>query len=349
MAIESTDPPDAMLPPPDAMLPTLEEIDSAAALVRSTMLPTPQYRWPLLCERLGMDLWLKHENHTPLGAFKVRGGLVYFAELARRGGVERIVSATRGNHGQSVAFAARRHGIEPIVVVPFGNSAEKNAAMRALGARLIEHGHDFQEAREFAEAIAETERATMVPSFDPLLVRGVATYGAELFRAVDAIDTVYVPIGLGSGICGTVAARNALSPATKVVGVVSAHARAYALSFASKRPIDAEVSTQLADGMACRTPQAEALEIIWRHVDRIVEVSDDEVAEAMRLIFECTHNCAEGAGAAALAAAAKEREASRGRTVAAVLSGGNVDSAVFADVLAGSGPGIDGGSGSRRA
>ncbi|HRO61780.1 MAG TPA: threonine dehydratase [Burkholderiaceae bacterium] len=320
---------------PDETLPSLAEIDSAAALVHSVMPPTPQYRWPMLCERLGMDLWLKHENHTPLGAFKIRGGLVYFADLAQRGGVERVVSATRGNHGQSVAFAARRHGIEPIVVVPLGNSAEKNAAMRALGARLIEHGHDFQEAREFAEAFAEAEGASMVPSFHPSLVRGVATYGAELFRAVDDIDTVYVPIGLGSGICATVAARNALSPSTKVVGVVSAHAPAYALSFASKRPVDAEVSTLLADGMACRTPEPQALDIIWRHVDRIVDVSDDEVGAAMRLIFECTHNCAEGAGAAALAAAAKEREKTRGRKVAAVLSGGNVDTGLFAGVLAG--------------
>ncbi len=317
-----------------SLLPSLAEIDAAAPLVHAVMPPTPQYRWPLLCERLGMEVWTKHENHTPVGAFKIRGGLVYFADLAATGRVERVIAATRGNHGQSVALAAARHGLSSTVVVPFGNGVEKNAAMRALGAQLIEHGADFQAALEHAQALAAASGAHMVPSLHPLLVRGVATYGTELFRAVADIDTVYVPIGLGSGICGIVAARNALSPATRIAGVVSAHARAYALSFASGRPVDAEVTTRLADGMACRTPQPEALEVIRRHVDRIVEVDDDEVAEAMRLVFECTHNCAEGAGAASLAAATQERERLAGRRVAVVLSGGNVDRKVFAEVLA---------------
>jgi threonine dehydratase len=281
-----------------------------------------------------MEVWAKHENHTPLGAFKIRGGLVYFADVAANGRADRVIAATRGNHGQSVAFAAARYGLASTVVVPLGNSVEKNAAMRALGAQLIEHGEDFQEALEFARELAATSGAHLVPSFHPLLVRGVATYGAELFRAVEGIDTVYVPIGLGSGICAIAAARNALSPSTRIVGVVSAHARAYALSFAQKRPVDAPATTLLADGVACRTPQPEALEVIWRDVDRIVEVNDDEVADAMRLVFECTHNCAEGAGAAAVAAAAKERERLAGRRVAVVLSGGNVDRRVFADVLA---------------
>lgn len=317
------------------MLPTLDEIDAAATLVHAVMPPTPQYRWPLLCERLGMEVWTKHENHTPVGAFKIRGGLVYFADLAAAGRVERVIAATRGNHGQSVALAAARHGLSSTVVVPVGNSVEKNAAMRALGAQLIEHGEDFQAALEHARELATASGAHMVPSFHPLLVRGVATYGTELFRAVAGIDAVYVPIGLGSGICGIVAARNALSPGTRIVGVVSAHARAYALSFASGRAVDAEATTRLADGMACRTPLPDALEVIRRHVDRIVEVDDAEVAGAMRLIFECTHNCAEGAGAASVAAAAKERERLAGRRVAVVLSGGNVDRTVFADVLAG--------------
>ena len=316
------------------LLPSLDEIDAAARHVHAVVPPTPQYRWPLLCERLGMEIWTKHENHTPVGAFKIRGGLVYFADLAATGRVERVVAATRGNHGQSVALAAGRYGLSSTVVVPVDNSVEKNAAMRALGARLIEHGEDFQAALEYARELAAASGAHMVPSFHPLLVQGVATYGAELFRAVADIGTVYVPIGLGSGICGVAAARNALSPATRIVGVVSAHARAYALSFASGRPIDAQVTTRLADGMACRTPQPEAFEVIRRYVDRIVEVDDDEVAEAMRLIFECTHNCAEGAGAASVAAAAKERGRLAGRRVAVVLSGGNVDRTVFADVLA---------------
>jgi len=316
------------------MLPTLADIESTAPLVYAAVPPTPQYRWPLLCERLGTQVWTKHENHTPVGAFKVRGGLVYFADLAAGGSVKEVITATRGNHGQSVALGAARHGLSATIVVPVGNSVEKNAAMRALGARLIEHGDDFQAAREHAARIAEASGAHMVSSFHPLLVQGVATYGLELFRAVPDLDSVYVPIGLGSGICATVAVRNALSPRTKVIGVVSAHARAYALSFAARRATDSPVSTELADGMACRTPQPEALEVIWRHVDRIVEVSDREVAQAMRIIYECTHNAAEGAGAAAVAAIAQEREQVRGRTVAAILSGGNVDRAVFARVLA---------------
>lgn len=319
------------------MLPTLSQIESIAPLVYAALPATPQYCWPLLGERLGAEVWLKHENHTPVGAFKVRGGLVYFADLAQAGVVREVITATRGNHGQSVALGARRYGLAATIVVPFGNSVEKNNAMRALGAKLIEHGEDFQEARQHADGLSETSGAHMVPSFHPLLLQGVATYGVELFRAVHDLDTVYVPIGLGSGICATLAVRNALSPRTKVVGVVSAHARAYALSFAAKQPIDSPVSTLLADGMACRTPQPEALESIWKYVDRIVEVTDEEIAAAMRTIFECTHNSAEGAGAAAVAAIAKERDRIKGKKVAAVLSGGNVDREVLAKVLAGRG------------
>jgi threonine dehydratase len=317
------------------MLPTLTQIESAAPLVYASLPATPQYCWPLLSERLGAEVWLKHENHTPVGAFKVRGGLVYFADLAKANKIREVITATRGNHGQSVALGAKRYGLGATVVVPFGNSVEKNSAMQALGAKLIEHGEDFQEARQHAMGLAESTGAHMVPSFHPLLIQGVATYGMELFRAVHDLDTVYIPIGLGSGICATIAVRNALSPRTKVVGVVSAHARAYSLSFAAKQPIDSAVSTELADGMACRTPQPEALELIWKYVDRIVEVTDEEIAEAMRAIYECTHNAAEGAGAAAVAAIAKERGEVRGKKVAAVLSGGNVDRAMFAKVLAG--------------
>lgn len=317
------------------MLPTLSQIESTAPLVYAALPATPQYCWPLLGERLGAEVWLKHENHTPVGAFKVRGGLVYFADLAKAGVVREVITATRGNHGQSVALGARRYGLAATIVVPFGNSVEKNNAMRALGAKLMEHGEDFQEARQHAIGLAESSGAHMIPSFHPLLIQGVATYGVELFRAVHDLDTVYVPIGLGSGICATIAVRNALSPRTKVVGVVSAHARAYALSFAAKQPIESAVSTLLADGMACRTPQPEALELIWKYVDRIVEVTDDDIAEAMRTIFECTHNVAEGAGAAAVAAIAKERDRVRGKKVAAVLSGGNVDREMFWKALAG--------------
>jgi threonine dehydratase len=311
-------------------LPTLEELESAAQLVYRHMAPTPQYRWPLLCEAAGTEVWLKHENHTPVGAFKIRGGLVYFSQLEN---VKGVVAATRGNHGQSVALCARQYGMTATIVVPHGNSVEKNAAMRALGAMLIEHGEDFQAAKEFAQSLAREEKLHMVPSFHRLLVNGVASASLELFRAVPDIETLYVPIGLGSGICATVAARNALGSSAEIVGVVSAHARAYAASFAARRAVDAEVTTRLGDGLACRTPEPEALEVIWKHVDRIVEVTDDEIARAIAILFQCTHNCAEGAGAAAFAAILKERGRLAGRKVAAVLSGGNIDRQVFSKVL----------------
>jgi threonine dehydratase len=315
--------------------PTLARIEAAAQVVRAAIPPTPQLCWPLLCARLGTEVWVKHENHTPVGAFKVRGGLVYFDELARAGRRPRgVISATRGNHGQSVAFAARRYGLAATVVVPHGNSREKNAAMRGLGAELIEHGHDFQAAREYAQALAEERALEMVPSFHPLLVAGVATYALEFLSAVDELDVVYVPIGLGSGICGMMAARDALGLRTAVVGVVSAHATAYADSIAAGRPVEAPVSTQLADGMACRVVEPEALALLRKGAERIVQVTDAEVAAAMRLLFEATHNVAEGAGAAALAAAVQEASRNVGRKIGVVLSGANVEREVFAAVLA---------------
>ena len=313
---------------------SLHEIESAARIVYSAMPATPQYCWPLLCEELGAEVWVKHENHTPVGAFKLRGGLVYFADLASNSTVKGVISATRGNHGQSVGLAAWLHGLSARVVVPHGNSIEKNAAMRALGVDLIEHGDDFQAAREHAGRLADELGLHLVPSFHPLLVSGVASYALELLRAVRDLSTVYVPIGLGSGICAMVAVRDALGLKTEVVGVVSAQAPAYAVSFTAREIREAPVTTTLADGMACRTPQPEALEVIWRGVDRIVEVSDSEVAEAIRILFTSTHNAAEGAGAAALAAARRERSRLAGRRTAVVLSGGNIDRALFADVLA---------------
>ncbi|MBL4824926.1 MAG: threonine dehydratase [SAR324 cluster bacterium] len=315
---------------------TLDEIEAAAQIVYAEMQATPQYCWPLLCERLGTEVWVKHENHTPNGAFKIRGGLVYFAHLANSAEKPRgVVSATRGNHGQSVGFAARRYGISTTIVVPHGNSLEKNAAMRSLGVKLLEHGDEFQTAREFAINLAREEELQMVPSFDPLLVTGVATYSLELLSAVEDIDIVYVPIGLGSGICGMLAARDALNLKTEIVGVVSAHATAYAESFSSGRPVESPVSTKIADGMACRTPEQSALEMIWKGVTRIVKVSDSEIAEAMRMMFECTHNVCEGAGAAATAAALQESSKIKGRKVAVIASGGNVDRDVFAAILNG--------------
>jgi len=317
-----------------AMQTTLEDIISASGIVYKEMPATPQYRWPMLCERLGTEVWVKHENHSPVGAFKIRGGLVYFDHLIQSGQRPHgVIAATRGNHGQSVAYAARRYDIPATIVVPHGNSPEKNSAMHALGANLIEHGDDFQASREFAQILAKEQALHLVPSFHPLLVAGVATYCLELLQNIRDIDVVYVPIGLGSGICAMLAARDALKLQTGVVGVVSAHAKAYAKSFSAGYPVESPVTTQLSDGMACRVPEPEALELILQGVDRIVQVTDDEVSAAMRMMFECTHNVCEGAGAAALAAAIQEKTKVRGRKVAVIATGGNVDKDVFAEVL----------------
>ena len=316
-------------------LPSLQDIEAAAQVVYRDFAPTPQYRWALLSERLGTDCWLKHENHTPVGAFKIRGGLTYFDQLARRGALPReVFSATRGNHGQSMGWAARRHGVACSIVVPHGNSAEKNAAMRALGATLIEHGADFQEAREHALALATARGAHMVPSFHRDLVCGVATCWWEMLRAVPQLDVVYVPIGQGSGACAAIAAKQALGHSVRIVGVVSSHATTYADSIAAGRVVEAPVSTLLADGMACRLADPEALAILAPHLDHTVQVSDLEVAAAMRAIFTDTHNVAEGAGAAAFAAALQEKAQLRGQAVGLALTGGNVDASMFAGVLA---------------
>ena len=316
------------------LLPTLADIEAAAQVVYRDFAATPQYRWGLLSQRLGTDCWLKHENHTPVGAFKIRGGLTYFDQLAQRGAMPaEVISATRGNHGQSMGWAARSHGVACTIVVPRGNSVEKNAAMRALGVTLIEHGSDFQEAREHAMQLAAQRGAHMVPSFHADLLRGVATYWWEFLRAVPQMEVAYVPIGQGSGACSAIAAKLALGHRVRIVGVVSRHATTYADSVAAGRVIEAPVTTQLADGMACRVADPEALAIIAPHIDHIVQVSDDEVAVAMRAIFTDTHNAAEGAGAAAFAAALQEKSLLAGQTVGLALTGGNVDAAVFGQVL----------------
>jgi len=317
-------------------LPSLASLQSAAELVHRVLPPTPQIRWPLLCARVGAETWVKHENHSPVGAFKLRGGLVYMDQLRRsEPNVTGVIAATRGNHGQSVALAASRMGLRAVIVVPYGNSREKNAAMRALGAELFEYGADFQEAYEHSAELAEAGKLHRVPSFDTTLVAGVASYALELFDAVAGLDAVYVPIGMGSGICGMVAARNALGLGTEVVGVVAAQAPAYARSFAAGRVIAVDVGKTIADGMACRVPDPAAVEILVGGVSRVVTVEEDEIQSAMRHLFADTHNVAEGAGAAALAALLQERDRMRSRRVAVVLTGGNVDSEVFAQVLAG--------------
>ena len=316
----------------DEWRPSLEQLEEAAALVHAAFPGTPQYAWPLLAERLGTETWVKHENHAPTGAFKVRGGLVHLAGLAAEGPPARgVIAATRGNHGQSIATAAARFGLRAVIVVPEGNSAEKNAAMAAQGAELVVHGRDFQASLEHARDLADADGLRMVPSFHPLLVRGVASYALELFRGAGELDVVYVPIGLGSGICGVLAARDALGLATEVVGVVAAAAPCYQLSFEAGRPVSTATADTFADGLACRVPDPDAVDVICRGVSRVVAVTEDEIAAAMRAYYTDTHNVAEGAGAAPLAAAVAERDALRGRRVGLVLSGGNVDLDVFAE------------------
>ena len=309
---------------------SLSALEGAANLVHAVFPPTPQIAWPLLAARTGAEVWVKHENHTPTGAFKLRGGLVYMDRLRReRPGVPGVVSATRGNHGQSLAYAGNRHGVAVSIVVPRGNSTEKNAAMRAQGARLVEHGADFDEARTEAFRLAEAEGLEFAPSFAPDLVLGVATYALELFRGAPPLDALYVPIGLGSGICGCILARDLLGLRTEVIGVQSAAAPAYALSFAAGRVMETPSAETLADGMATRVPDPAALDVIRRGAARVVTVSDDEVAAAIRAYWQDTHNLAEGAGAASLAALLKESPRMRGKRVGLVLCGGNIDLELF--------------------
>jgi threonine dehydratase len=318
---------------------SLPDLEAAANLVHRHFGPTPQYAWPLLARRTGADVWVKHENHTPAGAFKIRGGIVYFDRLKReRPHVRGVVSATRGNHGQSLAYAGARAGLPVAIVVPHGNSTEKNAAMSAFGAELIEHGADFDEARQHAAALAGTRGYEFAPSFQQDLVLGVSTYAHELFTAVADIDTVYVPIGLGSGCCGLIKARDLLGLKTKIVAVVAEEAQAYRLSLEAGHVVETNSARTFADGMAVRVPSPEALAIIRQGVERIVVVSDDAIAAAMRAYFEDTHNVAEGAGAAPLAALLQEREAMAGKRVGVILCGGNVDRSLFMKVLAGETP-----------
>ena len=309
---------------------TLDELEAAQRAIHAVFPGTPQYAWPLLAERLGAEVWVKHENHTPTGAFKVRGGLIHMERLAReQPHTSGVISATRGNHGQSLAYAGRRFGIPVTIVVPHGNSVEKNAAMRAMGARLIEHGHDFDSAKQEAVRLAEVEGLTFAPSFHRDLVLGVATWALELFRAVAHLDVLYVPIGLGSGICGAILARDLLGLGTEIIGVQSAGADAYAQSLEAGHTVHLSSAETLADGLAVRVPDPAAFEIIRRGVSRIVTVTDDEIAEAIRVYWTDTHNLAEGAGAAPLAAVLRERAALTGMRIGIPLCGGNIDLALF--------------------
>ena len=308
----------------------LRELERAHEVVLAAMPATAAHAWPLLAERLGTPVVVKHENHTPAGAFKVRGGLVYVDRLKRtRPDVAGIISATRGNHGQSLAFAAGRHGLAATILVPHGNSVEKNRAMRAFGANLVEFGDDFQAAREEAGRRARVNGLEFVPAFHPDLVLGVSTYALELFRSADSLDVLYVPIGQGSGIGGCIMARDLLGLKTEIVGVQSTEAPSFALSFAAGTIVTTETSNTFADGMATRIPDADALAVIRKGASRIVQVTDDEIGEAVRAYWTDTHNLAEGAGAAPLAAALKDKQKLRGKRVGLILSGGNIDFDLF--------------------
>ncbi len=318
---------------------TLDELEPAIDVVRSLVPPTPAYAWPLLARRTGTQVIVKHENHTPTGSFKARGGLVYADSLRRAGNLPQgLVTATRGNHGQSIAIAATRLRLPAAIVVPEGNSTEKNAAMEAFGGELIVAGKDFDESRVTAARIQAERGYHFVPSFHRELVKGVATYAYELFTAQPDLDVVYVPIGMGSGICGLITIRDLLGLKTDIVGVVAANAPAVALSLDAGRIVSTDMARTFADGMACREPQAEPFEIIRRGAARVVTVSEDEIAQAVRALFTDTHNVAEGAGAAAFAALCQERERYRGKRTSVILSGGNVDMPVFARVLGGETP-----------
>jgi threonine dehydratase len=318
---------------------TLDELAAAAATVRAVMPPTPAYAWPLLAKRAGAEVVVKHENHTPTGSFKIRGGLVYVDGLCRSGQKPKgLVTATRGNHGQSIALAAARNGVPVVVVVPEGNSREKNAAMEAFGGELVTAGKDFDESRPAAVRIQHERGYHYVPSFHRDLVKGVATYAHELFTSYADLDVVYVPVGMGSGICGMITVRDLLGRKTEIVGVVADNAPAYFLSFEAGHPVQANTAATFADGLACRDPQAESFDIIKKGAARLVSVSDDEIADAIRIYYATTHNLAEGAGAAPLAALLKEKARYAGKRAGLILSGGNIDMPLFAQILRGETP-----------
>jgi threonine dehydratase len=316
-----------------------DELDWAAGIVGQWVPPTPQYPWPLLAEAVGAEVWVKHENHTPAGAFKVRGGLIYAHRLrADRPEVKGIISATRGNHGQSLAFAGRAAGIDVTIVVPEGNSPDKNAAMRGFGAELVVHGHDYQAAREHADALGAERGFETVPPYHPDLVLGIATYARELFTAVSELDAVYVPVGMGSGISGLIGVRDLLGLRTEVIGVVAERAPATALSVAAGRVVTTESAATFVDGVACRVPDAGSVAVMAAGAARIVTVSEDDAAEAMRVLFATTHNVAEPAGALALAGLLGERGQMAGKRVAVIQTGGNADTDLLLQVFAGRTP-----------
>lgn len=310
------------------------EIEAAAPIVYAHLQATPQYRWPLLCERVGCEVWLKHENHTPIGSFKLRGGLTYLEHLVRANAAPYgVIAPTRGNHGQSVAYASRVYGLPAYVVLPHGNAPEKNASIRAHGAVIIEYGDDYQQSREYAIGLAAERGLHMVRSFTPQLLRGVATYPLELFRALENLDAVYVPIGMGSGVSATLLVRDLLNLRTQVIGVVADAAPSYALSFAARAVVPTATADTIAEGLACRSPDPGAVDLISRRAERVIRVTDDEILDATALCLQTTHNLVEHSAGAALAGLFKERSVMKGRKVAVIITGGNLDTSLLAGVI----------------
>lgn len=313
---------------------TLQALEDAHQLVQRFVPPTPTHAWPLLQKRTGLEVFVKHENHTPTGSFKARGGLVYVDQLLRSESKPLgLVTATRGNHGQSIALSATRNGMVCRVVVPRGNSEEKNAAMRAFGAEVIEAGDDFDESRKVAQKIHEEDGFSPVPPFHEALVKGVATYALELFTQLKDLDVVYVPIGMGSGICGLITVRDLLGLKTKIIGVTADQAPAFTLSFKAGHPVQTQSANTIADGMACRDPQHQPLEIILKGAEDVVTVSETAIVDAMAAYYTDTHNLAEGAGAAPLAALIANQHKHQGERVGLILTGGNIDLSLFLKLM----------------
>lgn len=317
----------------------LHELEAAAELVHAVMPATPLYAWPKLAQRTATQVFVKHENHTPTGAFKVRGGIVYLNRLSEADPpVPGVISATRGNHGQSIAFAAARAGIAATIYVPKGNSPDQNSAIAAFGATVVEFGDHFDAARHEAMRVATAQGLHMIPSFHRDLVIGVGTYALEMFREAANLHAVYVGVGMGSGICGLIAVRDALGLTTDIIGVGPYNAPATAQSFAAGRVTPAMSSNTFADGLATREPNADAMAMICRGVTRFVQVTEDEIAAAIRMYFDDTHQVVEGAGAAPLAALIKERDRMLDKRVGLIMSGGNIEAARFLKVLRGETP-----------
>ncbi len=313
---------------------SFQGILAARKTVYRHLKPTPLIGHPLLSEWLGFPAWVKHENHNPTGSFKIRGGFNLVSHLSESEKSRGVITATRGNHGQSVALACRTYGVRCVIAVPEGNNPEKNEAMKAFGSELLVHGRDFDEARERVEQIQAEQRLRYIHSAnEPLLVEGVGTYALEILEELPDVDCILVPVGGGSGISGVLTAVRAAAPKVQVIGVQAANAPSIYLSWKKGEKVTTDSADTMADGLATRVPFEMTFDIIHRYVDEVVTVTEEELMEAVFRIFQTTHNVAEGAGAATTAAAFKLRSRLAGKKVALVLSGGNITASLFQQVL----------------